>query len=46
MQVRASFGESVGMKEWYGKRKETIERVFGTAKEFQGCATLAIPAKP
>lgn len=24
------------MKAWYSKRKETIERIFGTAKEFHG----------
>jgi len=27
---------TVGMKEWYEKRKESIERIFGTAKEFHG----------
>ena len=27
---------TLGMKELYQKRKETIERVFGTAKEFHG----------
>ena len=27
---------TVGMKELYGKRKETIERLFGTAKEAHG----------
>lgn len=27
---------TLGMKEWYGRRKETIERVFGTAKEYHG----------
>ena len=26
----------MGMKEWYEKRKESIERIFGTAKEFHG----------
>ena len=27
---------TLGMKELYGKRKETIERIFGTAKEYHG----------
>ena len=27
---------TIGMKELYSKRKETIERIFGTAKENHG----------
>ena len=27
---------TLGMKEWYDRRRETIERVFGTAKEYHG----------
>jgi transposase len=27
---------TLGAKAWYDKRKETIERIFGTAKEFHG----------
>ncbi|MFA5637972.1 MAG: IS1182 family transposase [Anaerovoracaceae bacterium] len=27
---------TAGMKEWYEKRKENIERIFGTAKEYHG----------
>jgi len=27
---------TLGMKEWYDRRKQTIERVFGTAKEYHG----------
>ena len=28
--------QTVGMKDLYSKRKETIERIFGTAKEAHG----------
>lgn len=28
--------EDIRGKELYGKRKETIERIFGTAKEYHG----------
>lgn len=36
LEICEDICHTVGMKEWYGKRKETIERVFGTAKEFHG----------
>jgi transposase len=36
LEICEDIRHTVGMKEWYGKRKETIERVFGTAKEFYG----------
>ena len=36
LEICEDFRHTVGMKDWYGKRKETIERIFGTAKEFHG----------
>ncbi len=36
MEICEDIRHSLGMKELYGKRKETIERLFGTAKENHG----------
>ncbi len=33
MEICEDIRHTIGMKELYGKRKETIERNFGTAKE-------------
>ena len=34
LEICEDIRHTVGMKEWYEKRKETIERIFGTAKEY------------
>ncbi len=36
MEACEDIRHTVGMKELYSHRKETIERIFGTAKENQG----------
>ena len=36
MEVCEDIRQTSGMKELYGLRKETIERIFGTAKENHG----------
>jgi len=36
MEACEDIRQTLGMKEWYDRRKETIERVFGTAKEYHG----------
>jgi hypothetical protein len=36
LEICEEIRHTVGMKEWYEKRKESIERIFGTAKEFHG----------
>ena len=36
MEVCEDIRYTFGMKELYGRRKETIERIFGTAKENHG----------
>lgn len=36
MEESEDIRHSLGAKELYGKRKETIERLFGTAKEYHG----------
>ena len=36
MEICEEIRHTLGMKELYSKRKETIERIFGTAKENHG----------
>ena len=36
MEICEDIRHTLGMKDLYGKRKETIERIFGTAKENHG----------
>lgn len=36
MEICEDIRHTQGMKELYGRRKETIERIFGTAKEYNG----------
>ena len=36
MEISEDIRYTIGMKELYGKRKETIERLFGNAKELHG----------
>ena len=36
MEICEDIRHTIGMKEVYSKRKETIERIFGTAKENHG----------
>ena len=36
MEICEDIRYTTGMKELYNKRKETIERIFGTAKEHHG----------
>ena len=36
MEICEDIRFTIGMKELYSKRKETIERIFGTAKENHG----------
>jgi transposase len=36
LEICEEIRHTLGMKEWYEKRKESIERIFGTAKEFHG----------
>ena len=36
MEICEDIRQTLGMKELYGQRKETIERIFGTAKENHG----------
>ena len=36
MEICEDIRYGIGMRELYGKRKETIERIFGTAKEHHG----------
>ena len=36
MEICEEIRHTNGMKEWYDKRKECIERIFGTAKEYHG----------
>lgn len=36
LEICEDIRHTTGMKEWYDKRKECIERIFGTAKEFHG----------
>lgn len=36
LEICEDYRHTVGNKELYDKRKETIERIFGTAKEFHG----------
>lgn len=36
LEICEEIRHTVGMREWYEKRKESIERIFGTAKEFHG----------
>jgi transposase len=36
LEICEEIRHTLGKKEWYEKRKESIERIFGTAKEFHG----------
>ena len=36
MEICEDIRHTIGMKDLYSKRKETIERIFGTAKENHG----------
>jgi len=36
IEICEDIRHTMGMKDWYDKRKETIERIFGTAKEYHG----------
>ena len=36
MEICEDISHTIGMKELYAQRKETIERLFGTAKENHG----------
>lgn len=36
LEICEEIRHTVGMKAWYEKRKESIERIFGTAKEYHG----------
>ena len=36
MEICEDIRQTIGMKDLYGQRKETIERIFGTAKENHG----------
>ena len=36
MEICEDIRHTEGMKDWYDRRKQTIERVFGTAKEYHG----------
>ena len=37
MEQAEDIRHTLGMKDLYDQRKETIERIFGSAKEYHGC---------
>ena len=45
LEICEEIRHTVRMKEWYEKRKESIERIFGTAKSFMECGTPGTMAK-
>jgi transposase len=46
METCEDIRHTLGMKSWYDLRKESIERIFGTAKEYHGMRYTRYVGKP